>query len=52
MCRKVQNGLGRARNVQECTSYEAPHYAVFSSLQLLSNSLVQIFSSAPCSQTP
>jgi hypothetical protein len=34
------------------TSYEAPHYAVFSNLPALHFSLVQIFSSAPCSQTP
>jgi hypothetical protein len=33
------------------TSYEAPHYAVFTNLLSLHLSLVQIFS-APCSQTP
>jgi hypothetical protein len=33
------------------TSYEAPHYAVFSNLLSLHPSLVQIFS-APCSETP
>jgi hypothetical protein len=34
------------------TSYEAPHYAVFSSLLLFHASSVQIFFSAPCSQIP
>jgi hypothetical protein len=34
------------------TSYEAPHYAVFSSLLSLHLSFIQIFSSVPCSQTP
>jgi hypothetical protein len=34
------------------TSYEAPHYSVFSSLLSLNPFLVQIFSSASCSETP
>jgi len=34
------------------TISEDPHYAVFSILPPLPVSLVQIFSSAPCSQTP
>jgi hypothetical protein len=34
------------------TSYEAPHYAVFSNLPSLHLSLVQTFPSTPCSQTP
>jgi hypothetical protein len=34
------------------TSYEAPHYAIFSILLPLPPSKVHIFSSAPCSQTP
>jgi hypothetical protein len=34
------------------TSYEYPHYAVFSTLPSLHPSLVQIYSLAPCSQTP
>jgi hypothetical protein len=34
------------------TSYEATHYVVFSNVLSLRLSSVQIFSSAPCSQTP
>jgi len=34
------------------TSYEAPHYAVFSSLTPHPPFQFQIFSSAPCSQHP
>jgi hypothetical protein len=34
------------------TSYEAPRYSVFSNLLSLHPTLVQIFSPAPCSQTP
>jgi cellulose synthase/poly-beta-1,6-N-acetylglucosamine synthase-like glycosyltransferase len=40
------------RDHSKSTSYEAPHYAVFSSLLLFHPSWTQIFSSAPCSQTP
>jgi len=36
----------------EHTNYEASHYAIVPILLLLSLSWVQIFSSAPCSQTP
>jgi hypothetical protein len=38
--------------IVQSTSYEAPHYAVFSNLLSLHLSLVQIFSSAPCFRTP
>jgi hypothetical protein len=34
------------------TSYEAPHYAAFFTLKSFHSSKFQIFSSAPCSQTP
>jgi hypothetical protein len=34
------------------TNYEAPPYTAFSTLLSLYPSLVQIFTSAPCSQTP
>jgi hypothetical protein len=34
------------------TIYVAPHYVVFSNIQSLQLPLDQIFSSAPCSQTP
>jgi hypothetical protein len=34
------------------TSYEAPHYAIFSTLLPLHPSSDQVFSSEPCSQTP
>jgi hypothetical protein len=37
---------------KESISYEAPHYAVFSNLLSLHLTLVQIFSSTSCSQTP
>jgi hypothetical protein len=38
-------------NLVKCTSYEAAHYAVFSSLPLCPPSWVQIFSSAPYIKT-
>jgi hypothetical protein len=38
--------------LEKATNYEDPHYAVFSSLMLLPPFSVQIFSSAPFSQTP
>jgi hypothetical protein len=37
--------------LEKSTSYEAPHYVVFSILLSLHLSLAQIFSSTPCSQT-
>jgi hypothetical protein len=38
--------------LMERTSYEAPHYAIFSSLPSLPPSKVRIFSLTTCSQTP
>jgi hypothetical protein len=38
--------------LEKSRSYEAPHYVVFSNLLSLHLFSVQIFSSAPCTQTP
>jgi hypothetical protein len=38
--------------VIQITSYEAPYYTVLSSLLLFHPPLVQMFSSAPCSEIP